>query len=99
MASIHQPSSEVFFMFDRVILLSEGRTIYNGRPQDVRSYFEQEPFNMMMGIYANPADKLLTLASCPRRCISEQECKDKPEPLIVLENHAREAVKKEQLAR
>ena len=31
-ATIHQPSSELFFMFDRVIVLSEGRTIYNGKP-------------------------------------------------------------------
>lgn len=82
-------------MFDRVILLSEGRTIYNGRPDDVRSYFEQDPFKMVMGLYSNPADKLLTLAACPRKCISEKgEKEDGTIPLITLENHAREATKK-----
>jgi ABC-type multidrug transport system ATPase subunit len=32
LATIHQPSAELLFLFDRVILLSEGYTIYNGRP-------------------------------------------------------------------
>ena len=32
LATIHQPSSELLFQFDRVILLSEGFTIYNGHP-------------------------------------------------------------------
>ena len=40
MATIHQPSSEIFFRFDRVILLSEGYTIYNGPPNRVKEYFE-----------------------------------------------------------
>lgn len=79
-------------MFDRVIVLSEGHTIYNGRPHDVRTYFEKKPFNMVMGLYSNPADKLLTLASYPRKCIAEQGS-DQPTPLIILENHAREATK------
>ena len=39
MATIHQPSSEIFFRFDRVILLSEGYTIYNGPPNRVQEYF------------------------------------------------------------
>lgn len=32
LATIHQPSSSIMFCFDRVILLSEGYTIYNGPP-------------------------------------------------------------------
>lgn len=59
-------------MFDRVILLSEGRTIYNGRPQDVRKYFTQQPFSMEIGRYTNPADKLLTVACCPRKCMAPE---------------------------
>lgn len=35
LATIHSPSSELLFQFDRVMLLSEGYTIYNGPPQDV----------------------------------------------------------------
>ena len=40
LATIHQPSSDLFMMFDRIIVLSEGYTIYAGSPQDVRTYFE-----------------------------------------------------------
>lgn len=37
--TIHQPSTEIFLLFDRVIVLSEGYTIYNGPPRGVRDYF------------------------------------------------------------
>ena len=30
LATIHQPSAEIFYTFDRVIVLAEGHTIYNG---------------------------------------------------------------------
>jgi len=30
LATIHQPSSKIFHTFDRVILLAEGHTIFNG---------------------------------------------------------------------
>jgi ABC-type multidrug transport system ATPase subunit len=35
LATIHQPSSQLFFEFDRIILLSEGFTIFNGPPSEV----------------------------------------------------------------
>ena len=40
LATIHQPSADLFMMFDRVIVLSEGHTIYTGPPLTVRPYFE-----------------------------------------------------------
>lgn len=75
MATIHQPSSEVFHMFDRVILLAEGRVIYNGKPHDVQEYFAAEPFGVKMGQYCNPADKLLTFACIPNRCFPGKDNK------------------------
>lgn len=36
MCSLHQPSTELFKMFDRVICLSEGQTIYNGPVAEVK---------------------------------------------------------------
>ena len=60
-------------MFDRVIVLSEGRTIYHGCPEQIRNYFEQAPLYFTMGIYCNPADKLLTIASYPRSCLKESK--------------------------
>ena len=35
MATIHQPAAEILLKFDRVILLAEGQTIYNGPPGTV----------------------------------------------------------------
>lgn len=37
--TIHQPSSEVFNSFDRVILLNRGCVMYQGPVQDVPDYF------------------------------------------------------------
>ena len=56
LATIHQPSADVFMLFDRVILLSEGYTVYSGPPSMVNYYFQQ--FGLKMGRYSNPADKL-----------------------------------------
>jgi ABC-type multidrug transport system ATPase subunit len=42
LATIHTPSSEIFHTFDRVILLANGYTIYNGKTADVMSFFEAQ---------------------------------------------------------
>jgi ABC-type multidrug transport system ATPase subunit len=39
LATIHQPSAEVLNQFNRIIILSEGQTIYNGRTSDIPSFF------------------------------------------------------------
>ena len=64
LATIHQPSGELFKMFDRVIFLSEGYTIYNGPPSGVEKFFG--PHGLVMTKYSNPADKLSIIASQPR---------------------------------
>jgi ABC-type multidrug transport system ATPase subunit len=38
-ATVHQPSSEVFAMFDRVILLAEGRVAFTGTLPRARDFF------------------------------------------------------------
>jgi ABC-type multidrug transport system ATPase subunit len=40
--TLHQPSSDLFKLFDRVICLSEGHTLYNGSVADIKPYFEAE---------------------------------------------------------
>ena len=37
--TIHQPSSDIFSSFDRLILLNKGRVMYQGHVQNVQSYF------------------------------------------------------------
>ena len=40
-ATIHQPASELFHRFDRVILLADGRLIYNDKPSKVSEFFQR----------------------------------------------------------
>ncbi|PIN25934.1 Transporter, ABC superfamily (Breast cancer resistance protein) [Handroanthus impetiginosus] len=60
--TIHQPSSRLFRMFDKVIVLTEGCPIYSGGANVVMDYFASigyvPGFNFM-----NPADFLLDLAN------------------------------------
>ena len=70
MATIHQPSANIFFLFDRVILLSEGYMIYNGPPSLVKEYFEKQ--GLRMSRFSNPADKLSNIAAEPKTVLGEQ---------------------------
>ena len=81
-------------MFDRVILLAEGRTIYDGRPQEVRKYFTSQPFSLYVPPFCNLADKLISVASNPRKCFAPEDLIDPATgeetcPLLALEAHCR----------
>lgn len=58
-ASIHQPSTSTFNLFDRLCLLSSGRTCYFGPPTEVRKYFGARGYEMPLEV--NPAEYLLDL--------------------------------------
>lgn len=60
-ASIHQPSSELFNMFDKVLLLSGGKTCYNGPVAGVKQYFDNVGFSIPA--LTNPADFMLRLTN------------------------------------
>ncbi|OQS07172.1 ATP-binding Cassette (ABC) Superfamily [Thraustotheca clavata] len=53
-ATIHQPSSEVFALFDKLVLLSGGETIYNGLASDAVKYFDGLGYECPT--YSNPID-------------------------------------------
>lgn len=59
--TIHQPSSRLYHMFDKVVLLSEGHPIYNGPASTALDYFSSIGFSTSMTV--NPADLLLDLAN------------------------------------
>jgi hypothetical protein len=63
LATIHQPSSEIFYSFDRVILLADGYTIFNGPSADAKAFLEN--LGMQLNKYTNPSDQLLKLANAP----------------------------------
>jgi len=37
--TIHQPSSEIFALFDKVLLMAEGRVAFLGSPDDACKFF------------------------------------------------------------
>lgn len=41
MCTIHQPSSQIFDMFHTVLLLTEGRICFNGRPSEAIEFFSR----------------------------------------------------------
>ena len=49
-AGIHQPSQSVFRKFDDLLLISEGKQMYFGQVQNVRSYMEQMGYPAQEGI-------------------------------------------------
>ncbi|KAF8033442.1 hypothetical protein BT93_D2142 [Corymbia citriodora subsp. variegata] len=59
--TIHQPSSRLYHMFDKVVLLSEGSPIYYGPASAALDYFSSVGFAASLTV--NPADLLLDLAN------------------------------------
>lgn len=57
LCTIHQPSSEIFEMFDKCICLAEGRTVYCGSVNDVGTYMGK--VGRPVAKQHNPADHLL----------------------------------------
>lgn len=60
-ASIHQPSTSTFKLFDKLLLLSQGKTCYFGPLSDVTSYFESA--GLPMPSQTNPAEHLLDITN------------------------------------
>ncbi|GME23629.1 ABC transporter protein [Neofusicoccum parvum] len=60
-ASIHQPSTATFDLFDKLMLLSQGRTVYNGSITEVNQYFTGLGYPIPM--YTNPAEFIIDLVN------------------------------------
>lgn len=60
-ASIHQPSTATFQLFDKLLLLSGGQTCYFGPVANIEGYFGNIGFEIPA--YTNPAEHLLDLVS------------------------------------
>ncbi|CDR36421.1 CYFA0S01e01332g1_1 [Cyberlindnera fabianii] len=81
--SIHQPRSDIFFLFDYLCILSKGRTVYSHRVDKVLPYFEQFGFHVPDSV--NPADYLVDITAVDVRT-PESESQGM-ERLLKLSNH------------
>ena len=68
---IHQPRSSIFSMFDRLLLLSEGRTMYSGPAENAVEYFAEVGFPC--AAFFNPSDFFLDLLSPDNRAPELEE--------------------------
>lgn len=57
--TIHQPRSNIVALFDRLVLLAQGKTVYSGPLHQCQSYFDQIGYNCPPGF--NIADYLVDL--------------------------------------
>lgn len=73
---IHQPRSSIFDMFDKLLLLSEGRTMYYGNAKDAVPYFKAMQYSCPEDF--NPSDFFLDLLSPDNRSAeSEMETRNR----------------------
>ncbi|KAG4920682.1 hypothetical protein JHK84_049529 [Glycine max] len=85
--TIHQPSSRIFHMFDKLLLISEGYPVYYGKAKDTMEYFSSLRFTPQIPM--NPAEFLLDLAtgqvndiSVPTDILQDQESSD-PSKVVI----------------
>ncbi|KAL3907555.1 MAG: hypothetical protein SGILL_008825 [Bacillariaceae sp.] len=58
--TIHQPSSEIFNAFDRLILMNKGRVMWQGQTFKLNSYFKKHGHKIPKGY--NPSDWIMHVA-------------------------------------
>ena len=57
--TIHQPSSEIFHMFDKLMLMSDGYTLYYGKAASCSKFFSNLGFQLPE--FSNPADYFIEI--------------------------------------
>lgn len=84
--TIHQPSSRLFYKFDKLILLGKGSLLYFGKASQAMDYFSSIGCSPLISM--NPAEFLLDLANGNMNDVSvPYELEDK----VHLGNSGREA--------
>jgi ABC-type multidrug transport system ATPase subunit len=83
-ATIHQPRSSIFALFDKLLVLSEGRTMYFGPAQQVASFFSSVGYTCPP--HFNVADYVIDVTSVDYRS-KELETKAKKRILYLAAQH------------
>ncbi|KAL3831605.1 hypothetical protein ACJMK2_023342 [Sinanodonta woodiana] len=90
--TIHQPSSEIYALFDQVLLMAEGRVAFLGSSQNALNFFQQHGY--VCPVNYNPADYfIMTLAVAPER---RAECNDRIHRICDAFQETREAKEMEE---
>jgi len=55
--TVHQPSSQIFSLIDRLVLMKQGHTMYSGSTRDLPDYFAERNFEVPKNF--NPADWII----------------------------------------
>jgi ABC-type multidrug transport system ATPase subunit len=93
--TIHQPRSDIFKLFDKLLLLSAGQIAYFGDAKDANGYFNDLGYPMPKNY--NPADfyiDLITLTANDTQAEAKKKQADMDRTKIILKHH-RENVKVE----
>jgi hypothetical protein len=70
---IHQPSSEVFNSFDKLVLLSSGRCIYCDKISKIRTFYETHVKETMPENHLLPGDLLKRASNWEQKPASDEE--------------------------
>ncbi|EPY22344.1 ATP-binding protein cassette protein subfamily G, member 4 [Strigomonas culicis] len=68
-ATVHSPSSELFDLFDDLLLLAKGHTIYHGPTQDSLAYFASLGYKVPPR--TNPTEYFMNLLQLPEATLSQ----------------------------
>jgi len=63
--TIHQPRSEIWGMFDRLVILTRGSPVYSGKAKDCIPWFKS--IGMDLPPFVNPAEFLIDIAAIDNR--------------------------------
>ncbi|KAI9850392.1 MAG: hypothetical protein M1838_005725 [Thelocarpon superellum] len=63
--TIHQPRSEIWGLFDRLVILTQGSPVYSGPRQECLPYFEEQGYPLPM--HVNPAEHVIDVAAVDNR--------------------------------
>jgi len=78
--TIHQPSTDIFFKFDRLMLLADGHMVYNGPTKDVVAYFAKLGYKCPK--YTNPAEFIMNLVKADSYISSKEEGEERLKHLV-----------------
>jgi len=63
--TLHQPSSDIYKLFDKLLVVADGHIVYHGGPYDAINWFERIGYKFPE--YGNPADSVMRYVSLKRK--------------------------------